>query len=283
MARGVTVRSFLWTGVLLLCCAGPASAALPSILGHRFELDRLNRRLAGQVLDFTHNHGADNRIWSVALGQKRDMYVYLPPHFNPQTRYPLLIWLHGIAQDETAFLSLFAERFDTAIREGRLPPVIIAAPDGSFHSMIGLVAGGSFFANTPRGGPYEDYLMNDVWNFLFTTFPLLPNREAHAIAGMSMGGGAAFNKAIKYQDRFKIVAGVYPPVNVRYADCHGNALADFDPNCIGWKTDFNSPRRRCSILRRHYAAAAARRLPTLRSGQPGHVVSHRARESDRDA
>ena len=34
--------------------------------------------------------------------------------------------------------------------------------------------------------------MTDVWNFLTTSFPILPEREAHALVGPSMGGSAAF-------------------------------------------------------------------------------------------
>jgi S-formylglutathione hydrolase FrmB len=82
--------------------------------------------------------------------------------------------------------------------------------------------------------------LDDVWNFLMANFPILPQREAHIIAGVSMGGGAAFNKAIKYRERFGVVFGIFPPVNVRWSDCHGKYMANFDPDCIGWKTNFNN-------------------------------------------
>ena len=65
---------------------------------------RANRRLYGQLVDYSRNHGRDNRLWSPALGQKHDMYVYLPPGYDPCQRYPLVLWLHGFAQDEISFL-----------------------------------------------------------------------------------------------------------------------------------------------------------------------------------
>jgi S-formylglutathione hydrolase FrmB len=151
-----------------------------------------------------------------------------------------MIWLHGFAQDETAFLSEVVEPLDEAVRGGKLPPLIVAAPDGSLRGFSGNFAAGSFFLNTPVAGDFEDYLMHDVWDFLFGHFPLRPEREAHVIAGVSMGGGAAFNKAIKYRDRFKVVCGIFPPVNVRWSNCKGKYMANFDPDCIGWKTDFNN-------------------------------------------
>src|SRR5436305_1252541 len=76
--------------------------------------------------------GADRRIWSEALGEGRDLYVYLPPGFDPRQCYPVVFWLHGIGQDEQSFLTDgVAEIFDRAIACGQLPPVIVVAPDGS--------------------------------------------------------------------------------------------------------------------------------------------------------
>ena len=46
-----------------------------------------------------------------------------------------------------------------------------------------------------------------------------------------MGGGAAFNKAIKYQDHFKTVVGFFPPLNTRWISCRGNYMDRFDPCC----------------------------------------------------
>ena len=58
--------------------------------------------------------------------QKRGLYVYLPPCFDPQQKYPLILWLHGFAQTEKSFLKDVAEPLDRAISCGHLPPVIVA-------------------------------------------------------------------------------------------------------------------------------------------------------------
>ena len=119
-------------GILLgaaLTLAAPRAHAADLFL--RGELERVNRCLRGQILDFTHNHGKDCRIWSPALCAKRDMYVYVPPGFDPAKKYPLGIFLHGAAQDEQFFLKVIAKEFDKAIAASDLPPVIVAAPDGS--------------------------------------------------------------------------------------------------------------------------------------------------------
>jgi S-formylglutathione hydrolase FrmB len=235
----------------------PWSAACANALRNRPLLDRANRRLCGQVIDYTRNHGRDNRIWSPALCQKRDLYVYLPPGYDPCRRYPLVLWLHGFAQDEVSFLRDVIPRLDRAIVCGELPPVIIAAPDGSLHGHACLFSAGSFFLNT-KAGAFEDYLMCDVWNFLHEHYSIRPEREAHALAGVSMGGGAAFNKAIKYRERFKIALGIFPPLNTRWVDCKGRYRGNFDPCCWGWRTDFS---RRREVVARFYG------LVTIRMGQ----------------
>src|SRR5262249_8003242 len=153
-------------------------------------------------------------IWSEALCQKRDLYVYLPPCFDSSKCYPVMLWLHGFAQDEHSFLEQVVRPLDRAIWEGRLPPLIVAAPDGTIdgksHCII-TFNHGSFYINS-KAGAFEDYIMHDVWGFVLANYPILPQREAHVIAGASMGGGAAYNLAIKYRDQFGIVFGVYPPL-----------------------------------------------------------------------
>jgi len=224
----------LLAGCLLLIVAWPAQAGFFSRFYHpRAELCWLNSRLQGRVLDYTFNHGQDCRIWSDALGERRDLYVYVPPGFNPTQQYPLAIYFHGFGQDEHSFLQL-ADLFDGAIACGRMPPMIIAAPDGSVKGRPALLNAGSFFVNS-NAGRFEDYVMQDVWCFLHEHFPIRPEREAHCLMGGSMGGFSAYNLGIKYRKAVANVAGILPPLNLRYLDCHGRYFGKFDPNCYGWR------------------------------------------------
>ena len=104
--------------------------------------------------------------------EKRDLYVYLPPGFDPHKRYPVILWLHGFAQDEQSFLDYVVEPLDQAMACGQLPPAIVAAPDGSLSGRGGItfLSAGSFFVNS-KAGNFEDYLMADVWDFLFEPLP----------------------------------------------------------------------------------------------------------------
>lgn len=217
--------------VLVLLAAGPAGA-----VGRHSSLDAVNRRLAGRIVDYTHNHGRDNRIWSPALCQRRDLYVYVPPCFDPCRHYPVIIWLHGIGQDERDFVEHGAPLIDEAIRTGRLPPLIVAAPDGTIEgTRRRMVPTHSAFLNT-RLGKYEDYLFQDIWGFMQQRYPVRPERQAHVLAGISIGGAGAYQLAIKHRETFGAVLGIYPPLNLRWVDCHCRYFGKFDPCCWGWRT-----------------------------------------------
>lgn len=218
----------------------------------RHQLQRIERSLCGQLLDFTHNHGADRRIWSPSLGERRDLYVYLPPGYDPSRQYPMTILLHGAAQDELFFLQAQVGLFDRAIAEGRVSPFIMAVPDGSLRGRATALKPASFWTNS-KAGAFEDYVMCDVWNFVHANFSVRPEREAHALTGASMGGSAAFALAMKHKDRVKTAIGFAPLLNLRYVDCHGKYRTPFDPCCVGLREQMNGKealgRRRLFTLR----------------------------------
>jgi S-formylglutathione hydrolase FrmB len=227
--------------IAFILCAVPWQAA-SATSGWRKESNNIvliNKRLGGQVLDYTANHGQDRRLWSQALCQRRDMYVYLPPCFDPKLRYPLVVWLHGFAQDESAFLREVAPRLDAAILAGQLPPMIAVAPDGSLEGEPCHAKPGSFFINS-KVGAFEDYVMKDVLGFVFANFPIRPEREAHIMGGLSMGGFGAYTLAIKHRNLFGVAVGIYPPLNLRWIDDQGRYFSQFDPYRWGWRTQVTS-------------------------------------------
>jgi pimeloyl-ACP methyl ester carboxylesterase len=209
--------------------------------------------LAGSLVDYTHQHGRDRRIWSPALGERRDLYVYLPPGYDPARRYPVLIWLHGIAEDERSFLESGLACFDAAIASGCLPPMIVAMPDGSWRQRPCLLGPRPFFANS-RLGCFEDYIAVDVWRFLQCHYPIHPDRAAHIIGGTSGGGGAAYRIALKYPELFGAMIGIAPPLNLRWVDCHGRYMSNFDPGCWGWREEY----RPNEVVGRFFGVAAIR-------------------------
>ncbi len=227
-----------WLGAVLLFSSSAGVAPARPLLRSP---ERAARALAGTLVAYTKHHGGDRRIWSAVLGEWRDLYVYLPPGYDPHRQYPVLLWLHGIAQDERAFVDNGLLAFDAAIACGRLPPTIIAMPDGSYKGRPGLLGPQTLWLNSDVG-LYEDYLVRDVWAFVQAHYPVVPVRQGHVIGGYSGGAAAAYRVAIKYRAEFGVVFGLSGPLNARWMDCRGRYFANFDPCCWGWRTDFSRGR-----------------------------------------
>lgn len=239
--KGTAVKK---TGWLLIGLA--AALPLAGVRGagwrkHDPELAALNRRIVGHVDDYTANHGHDNRIWSKALKQRRDLYVYTPPCFNKGHHYPIMLYLHAFSYDEQSFLRDVVPMLDDAIAKGCLPPLIVAAPDGSFFGEPCFCHPGSFFINS-RAGDFEDFVLQDVWDFVVNRYPVSSDRKAHVLAGASMGGFAAFNLGMRHRDAFGVAIGVFPPLNLRWMDVYGDYFADFDPRGWSWRMNLDNPR-----------------------------------------
>ncbi len=257
MFRTASIVRFAAALVGLLALAGPA----PALFGvfrfcPRDEIERTNRTLAGQLLDFTNNHGCDRRVFSPTLGEKRDVYVYLPPGFDGKKQFPGMLWLHGLNHDEKHFLDV-APLLDEAIRCGKLPPMVIACPDASIRHRPELTHAGSFYMNGINGN-YADYVSQDIWNFLKKNYCVRPERGAHVLGGASMGGYGSVALGFKNRDEFGVLVALMPPLNLRYGNCRGKYMTNYDPNCFALReTD-----RRHEVIGRFFGVVVirARRL-----------------------
>ena len=225
-----------------------------------FDIVGLRKRIKGRIVDHTANHGRDNRIWSLRpLHQWRDLYIYLPPGYNHDEAYPIIIYLHGFSLDERTFLRI-VPYIDAAICKGKLPPVIVVAPDGSLDGQGCLEKPGSFFLNS-NAGPYEDFVLQDVWDFVCSRYPIRPERNAHVLAGVSMGGFAAFNIGIRHREAFGIVAGIHPPLNLRWTDVDGNCLRPSSIRALGLAPGFDNPHE---VIANYGGALKVRMGPVLK-------------------
>jgi S-formylglutathione hydrolase FrmB len=230
------MRKIRWIGLLVLLGFPLSLVQADGWRKETFDHKFISEDIKGKVIDYTANHGKDNRMWSRALWERRDMYVYLPPHYNPSFRYPILIWMHGFADDEQSFLRHVVPALDAAIASGKLPPLIVAAPDGSLKGEPHQHKNASFFVNS-NAGSYEDLVLQDVWDFLCTHYPIAHNREAHILAGHSTGGLAAYHHAIKHRNAFGVAIGINPPLNLRWTNKEGYYQANFNPYDWGWRTE----------------------------------------------
>jgi S-formylglutathione hydrolase FrmB len=246
MRRHIAALVLLATGVV------PARAQVFDLVN----LDHLNSKLQGRVIDFTQNHGADRRLCSPILGRPRDLYVYLPPGYDPAVAYPLILFLHGADVDEHDFLDPGdLKALDGMISQGEIPPVIIAAPDGTLEGKNRITSTHSLWVNG-LGGRFEDHIVNEIVPFLMHTYSIRPEREAHALLGVSAGGFGAMAIALKHRDLFGAVATIGGPLNMRYDNCNGRYGEDFDPATYRERTEYDPD----MIIARYYFGLLRRRV-----------------------
>lgn len=206
---------------------------------NRVNLERVNSRLAGHVIDYTDNHGSDRRIVSPILGMPRDLYVYLPPGYDPGRAYSLVLFFHMADVDEHYFVgSKLLGIVDDLILRGEFPPAIIACPDGMYSGWNRFNSKHSLYVNG-GGGRYEDHILQEVIPLLMANYSIRPEREAHAILGASAGGYGAMSLAIEHRDFFGAVATLAGPLNLRYSNCDGAYFENFNPATYRWKTCYD--------------------------------------------
>jgi S-formylglutathione hydrolase FrmB len=199
----------------------------------------VNRHLAGQVVNYVKKHGNDRRIFSPILGMPRDLSVYLPPAYNPDHSYSLILFFHMADVDERYFIgSRLLRELDDLIVRGEFPPAIVACPDGSYGGWNPLNAKHSLYING-IGGRFKDHILQEVIPFLTANYAIRPERQGHALVGFSAGGYGAMGLAIEHRDYFGAVVTLAGPLNLRYSNCNEVYCEDFDPATYRWKTRYN--------------------------------------------
>ena len=139
-------------------------------------------------------------------GGERPGYLYLPPHFDPAVRYPVVYLLHGIRGSPEEYLAGtdLAGFADTAITRGELRPFIAvlpaAGPDGTY--------------NGEWAGPWERALL---WTVAWTdaNLPTIASARGRVLAGLSAGGFGAVDIGVRHPGLFQRIeawSGYFQPL-----------------------------------------------------------------------
>jgi S-formylglutathione hydrolase len=157
----------------------------------------------GSLTDIlVHGPGLENNYLNE--GSNRRVNIYLPPGYEtaPNTRYPVIYLLHGYNCSYTTFFERkdygFNLRYilDTLINRNLLTPVIVASPD------VLSIYGGGWYTNSVVTGNWEDFIVQDLVNYMDDNYRTLSSVNSRGIAGHSMGGYGTFKIAMKHSDRF---------------------------------------------------------------------------------
>jgi enterochelin esterase-like enzyme len=156
-------------------------------------------------------HGTIHRHFykSTVVGDDRDFYVYTPPGYDPQAKqtYPVLYLLHGFSDDASTWTAVGRAHviLDNLIAQGKAKPMLIVMPLGYGATEI-LSRGVSSFDNASlrqkNFSKFRDALLSEVMPQVEAVYRVSKDRQARAIAGLSMGGAESLLTGLNNQDRF---------------------------------------------------------------------------------
>lgn len=197
--------------------------------------------LKGELIDLTNENGKDNRIWSDTLGAYRNLYIYLPPDYDPAKPSKVMFWFHAFLQETSWFAKNSLSEIDAKMAAGELPSVVLVFPDGSPASKRRRLSfpAATMFMDSELGN-YETHVMEEVWPLVHERYNLSNRKEDHIFAGASMGGGSAMRMAIRYRDRVGAGISVFGPLDLRYQDHHGRYLGNIPLEVP--RSNFNRPK-----------------------------------------
>jgi enterochelin esterase-like enzyme len=149
-------------------------------------------------------------FYSEALDEVKNVRVYLPPDYyaHPANiHYPVIYYLHGWTGNHNSVseMSAYLQAFMT---NGTIEPAIMVAADNWVEPFEG-----SFYCNSILWGNFEDYMTEDLINWVDGTFRTIPHRKARAFIGQSMGGHGAFRLTLRHKDKFSAFAANGAAVN----------------------------------------------------------------------
>jgi enterochelin esterase-like enzyme len=156
-------------------------------------------------------HGVVHRhlYRSAVVGDDCPFLVYTPPDYDPvaQEPYPVLYLLHGYSDAENAWASVGCANIilDNLIAQGRARPMLIVMPLGYGNREV--IANG--WAGLRKTGVWQDSiekfrnaLLNEVIPQVEKAYHVSADRNARAIAGLSMGGTQSLFIGLNALDRF---------------------------------------------------------------------------------
>ncbi len=132
---------------------------------------------------------------SQAAKAEVSFHLYTPEVYDNELvkRFPVLYWLHGTGGGR-AGIAPMAAWFDAAIREGKIPPMLVVFPNGLATSM---------WCDSKDGVvPMETIVVKELVPHIDSTFRTIAKREGRLIEGFSMGGYGAARLGLKHPDVF---------------------------------------------------------------------------------
>lgn len=138
-------------------------------------------------------------FYSSAANSEVSYHIYIPElyYMDQKRRFPVLLWLHGHGGGLKGLPHL-VEHFDSAIRSGKIPPMLIVFPNGMAESM---------WCDSKDGRvPMETVVVKELLPHIDATYRTIVSGKNRLIEGFSMGGYGAARLGFKYPEFFSAVS-----------------------------------------------------------------------------
>jgi len=168
--------------------------------------------LPWEVNDVPHGEIHHHFYKSAVAGDDRDYYVYTPAGYDPKAKktYPVLYLLHGFSDDASGWTAVGHANviFDNLIAHGKAKPMIVVMPLG-YGTMEFPHLGWSAWSHTDVRNinfvKFSEALLTEVMPQVEGEYRVTKDRNARAIAGLSMGGSESLLTGLNNLDKFSWV------------------------------------------------------------------------------
>lgn len=143
--------------------------------------------------------------YSKDIGEKREVYVYTPPGYSKDKKYPVLYLLHGIGCDGSQWISMQADIvLDNMIADGESVPRVVVCPSITPKKNKKTTQAISP-ENIEAYKKFDRELTEDLMPFINSHYNVSDKRKDTAVAGLSMGGMEALLVGFSHLDRFDYI------------------------------------------------------------------------------
>jgi enterochelin esterase family protein len=155
-----------------------------------------------------HHHFYKSKV----AGDNRDYYVYTPPGYDPAAKktYPVLYLLHGFSDDASGWTAVGRANviLDNLIALGKAKSMIVVMPLG-YGTMEFVNLGWDAWDHAElRDRNFKKFsaaLLTEVMPRVENEYRITRDRNARAIAGLSMGGSESLLTGLNNLDKFSWV------------------------------------------------------------------------------
>jgi len=193
--------------------------------------------LPWELNDVPHGEVHHHFYKSGVVGDQRDFYVYTPPKYDAHAKqgYPVLYLLHGFSDDASAWTAVGRANviLDNLIAQGKAKPMIVVmplgygAPDVLKQGFAGVGHAELWERNLTK---FTEAVLEEVMPRMEAEYTVSKERNARAIAGLSMGGTESLLTGLNHLDRFAWIG----------AFSSGGLSEDFDKDFPGLDAGANS-------------------------------------------